>query len=157
MDDKLYETRVAAFYKYEVKRMLHGIRNENMHDVLMKTMCSNHSNTLLQPLKLPSCNSDKYEGRKWRNCTKLGWHDRPWRECQEYHQFQCLYAGLCWSCDHVLKWPWPCLQHSGASRLLINFLWKSPWSVGNKWKFFVPYYKFSNNCPKKVFESFFDS
>ena len=91
-----------------------------MHEVLMKTMCSNHSNTLLQPSKLPSCNSENYEGRKWWNCTKLEWHDRPWRECQEYHQFQCLYEGLCWSCDHVLKWPWPCLQHSGASGSLID-------------------------------------
>ena len=129
---KLQETRVVSFHIYEIISMLYGIWDENMHEVLRKTMCSNHSNTLLQPSKLPSCNSENYEGRKWRNCTKLGWHDRPWRECQEYHQFQCLYEGLCWSCDQVLKWPWPCLQHSGASRLLINFFWKSPWSVGQQ-------------------------
>ena len=102
------------------KSMLHGIWDENRREALMKMMCSNHSNTLLRSLKLPSCRSENYEGRKRWNCTKLEWHDRPWRECQEYHQFQCLYEGLCWSCGHVLKWPWPCLQHSGASGLLID-------------------------------------
>ena len=34
------------------KRMLHGIWDENRREVLMKMMCSNHSNTLLQSLKL---------------------------------------------------------------------------------------------------------
>ena len=61
---KLQETRVVSFHIYEVISMLNGKWGENMHEVLMKTMCSNHSNTLLQPSKLPSCNSENYEGRK---------------------------------------------------------------------------------------------
>ena len=101
------------------KSMLYGIWDENMHEVLIKMMRSNHSNTLPQSLKLPSCHSENYEGKKWRNCAKLGWYDRPWRECQEYYQFQCLYEGLCWSCDHVLKWPWPCLQRVCANSIYL--------------------------------------
>ena len=78
------------------KSMLHGIWDENRREVLMKMMCSNHSNTLLQSLKLPSCRSENYEGRKRRNCAKSGWHDRPWKERQEYHRFQILRGSFHW-------------------------------------------------------------
>ena len=62
---------------YASKSILHGIWDEERHEALLKMMYSNHSYTLLQPSKLPSCNSENYEGRKWWNCPKLEWHDRP--------------------------------------------------------------------------------
>ena len=71
------------------KSMLHGIWDEIRHKVFIKTMCSNHSNTLRSPLKLPSCNSESMKEGSDKIAPKLGWHDRPGKKCQEYHQFLC--------------------------------------------------------------------
>ena len=43
---KVLDKQCVLFRLIWSKRVLHGIWNENMHEVLMKTMCSNHSNTL---------------------------------------------------------------------------------------------------------------
>ena len=49
---KVLVIRFFLFLYIWSKSMLYGIWDENRHEVLMKMMCSNHSNTLLQSLKL---------------------------------------------------------------------------------------------------------
>ena len=82
------------FWHIWSKSLLHGIWDENMREVLMKMMCSNHYNTLLKPLKLPSCNSESVKEVRDVDVPKFIWSDPQRTTWVRSSGLTWLYGGL---------------------------------------------------------------
>ena len=112
------------------KRVLYGIWDENMHEVLMKTMCSNHFNSLQYPWKIPSCDSESVKGVGRYRSGKLGWEDPQRRTWARLSGVVRLYAGLYRTCGQFPVGIQSRPQYFASSILLINFFGFPPGSVG---------------------------